>query len=259
MGQYWRLINLDKRQAFENWGKLGQYLFSSDPERILPYLILPSLSEVRYLDDSSRERFLQAIKAVSWAGDRIICIGDYIEDYPPDMLSDIEEKETQELISFDTLDGEFTRKQELWGVVNSKYTPPIEIQPYLKFIDFKISTSWVLRNLSKHTYVRAEVVALDPDFIDGPWIKYFGFGHIVLSFINWSSDDSRASRCSADVTKGAWAGNRFDIASIDALHTSKEQWRDVSESVVETAKSYFKAEYEWNGYDGLLDGLKDHT
>jgi hypothetical protein len=94
---------------------------------------------VRYLDDSSRERFLQAIKAISWAGDRIICIGDYItEPYPLDILSDIEMKETQELISCDGLDGKITRKQELCGVADSKYTPPIKVEPYLKFIDFKI-------------------------------------------------------------------------------------------------------------------------
>jgi hypothetical protein len=106
MGQYWQLINLDKRQTFGIWGKLGQYLFDSDPDRIVPYLILPSLSEV-CLDRSSWERFLQAIKAVSWAGDRIICIGDGIEaPYPLGMLSDIEE-ETEEKTPYGN--------QELWG------------------------------------------------------------------------------------------------------------------------------------------------
>jgi hypothetical protein len=100
-------------------------------------------------------------------------------------------------------------------------------------------------------------VALDPDFINGPWIKYFGFGHIVLSFIHWSADDSRSSVCSADVVNGVWASNRFDIVSTNTLHTSREQWRDVSELVVKTAKSYFKAEYEYYRLE-LLEGLKSY-
>ena len=246
MGQYWQLINLDKRQTFGIWGKFEQYLFDSDPDRIVPYLILPSLSEV-CLDSSSQERFLQAIKAVSWAGDRIIYIGDGIEaPYPLGMLSDIEEKETEEKTPYGN--------QELWEVAE-KYTSPKDVKPYLKVIDYNIPTSWVLRNLSKHTYVCDEAVALHSDFINGTWIKYFGFGQIVLSFINWSADDSRASVCSADVTKGVWAGDRFDMVSIDTLLRSKEQWRDVSESAVKTAKSYFEAEYKYNGFE-LLEGLK---
>ncbi len=239
MGQYWQLINLDKRQTFGNRGKLGEYLFTGWPKSIVPYLVLPALSEVRNSDDDgARLRILQAIKAVSWAGDRIICIGDYTKKLPPDMLSDIEE--TQE---------------NIWEVAESGYTSPEDIEQYREFIDYKIPTSWVLRNLSEHTYVRAEAVALDPDFIDGPWIKYFGFGHIVLSYIHWSADASRSSSCSADIVNGDWAGNRFDIVSIDTLRTSGEQWEDVSEEIVETVKSYFEEDFSDYGM-GILEGLE---
>jgi hypothetical protein len=31
MGQYWTLLNLDKREQHNNWGKLGEFLFGGYP------------------------------------------------------------------------------------------------------------------------------------------------------------------------------------------------------------------------------------
>ncbi|KAJ7274734.1 hypothetical protein C8J57DRAFT_1714528 [Mycena rebaudengoi] len=48
MGQYWKLINLDKQKTFGNWGKLGEFLFhhahADDLETALRGSTLPALA-----------------------------------------------------------------------------------------------------------------------------------------------------------------------------------------------------------------------
>ncbi|KAJ7062217.1 hypothetical protein C8F01DRAFT_126922 [Mycena amicta] len=41
MGQFWKVINLDKKQAFNDWGKMGEFLFYGVPNCLNKYLATP--------------------------------------------------------------------------------------------------------------------------------------------------------------------------------------------------------------------------
>jgi hypothetical protein len=46
---------------------------------------------------------------------------------------------------------------------------------------FPTNEPWILRNLTNKQFVRAEAIALKPEFIHGPDIDILGFGEVVLS------------------------------------------------------------------------------
>jgi hypothetical protein len=187
-------------------------------------------------ENAARQQILLGIKDVSWAGDRIICVGDYIRPPYPSALSAEELAETQR--TFRDEDNGRVRRKELYKLASDNYGSPKDIHQFQPFIDTTASTDFVLRNLSKRLYVRAGEVAINKQLINGPNIKHFGFGHIVLAFISWS-----------DGTHDDWAADRFDIVSSDVLNNdvNKELWEDVSQSFVENVKSYFEDELgkEW--------------
>ena len=74
---------------------------------------------------------------------------------------------------------------------------------------------WILRNLTTKEFVRAEAIALKPEFIDGPEIKRVGFGEVVMSRICWSKPSSSTGMDeSIDIVRGVWAGHCFDITTL---------------------------------------------
>src|ERR1700734_2431463 len=83
MGQYWKVVNLAKRQtlSWKHWGKLGECLFNS-----LPDMLVPLLKQAAHATNSNSA--LPPEK--SWAGDCIICLSDYHEDRPSGLLSTAE-------------------------------------------------------------------------------------------------------------------------------------------------------------------------
>ncbi|OAQ70894.1 F-box domain-containing protein [Pochonia chlamydosporia 170] len=106
----------------------------------------------------------------------------------------------------------------------------------------KTDQSWILRNLTTREFVRAEAIALKPEFIHGPDIDVLGFGEVLLSRICWSSDDSCSMMDTTNICRGVWAGHCFDITTL-ASHQEKtangEEWTDASEEVAqEMAKIY---------------------
>lgn len=92
---------------------------------------------------------------------------------------------------------------------------------------------WVLRNLTTKEFVRAEAIALKPEYIKGPFIQYFGFGHVILSRTSWSSSDSVGTRYEGGLHRGVWAGHCFDIVPLPTLVEAQEddEWVDVSKVV----------------------------
>jgi hypothetical protein len=86
MGQYWRVLNLNKRQTPSrgHWGKFGESLFDGSPDTLVPLL-------KQAFDVATNYSALPL--QTSWAGDRIICLGDYHEDLPAGMLSISEQEE----------------------------------------------------------------------------------------------------------------------------------------------------------------------
>jgi len=67
MGQYWVLINIDKKQKVY-WGKFGEFYLTTG---MSAYLCGP-----------------EAQSSTSWARDRLILIGDYARDIPVGIAED---------------------------------------------------------------------------------------------------------------------------------------------------------------------------
>ncbi|KAK4142555.1 uncharacterized protein C8A04DRAFT_29832 [Dichotomopilus funicola] len=105
---------------------------------------------------------------------------------------------------------------------------------------------WILRNLTTKEFVRAEAIALKPEYIHGPHIDVLGFGQIVMSRVGWSTSNSVSMKNPDNImTRGVWAGHRFDITTV-ARHedeTRAEEWKDASEEVAEATFGIWESEF----------------
>ncbi|KAF8585896.1 hypothetical protein K439DRAFT_1660045 [Ramaria rubella] len=126
-----------------------------------------------------------------------------------------------------------------------------EIYKFLKSAEtIPNNLTWALRNISKKEYVSASRISrLTKDFTkdgqyNGPYIDGIGLGHVLLSQICWSSDSSSAMSPSLNkinLTRGRWAGDRFDITSQSV--PSDEGWKHVSEDMVRIIKIIWDSEF----------------
>lgn len=185
-----------------------------------------------------------------WKGDRIICLGDYArdDDLPKGLWSETELEELQD------------KKLDVYRFKQIEYSPkaywrprhdallrlsPKESEVYksialerpnFRHDDNAKERQWVLCNLSKQQYVRADALAAHSKATpDGPFIpRSLGLGNVLLSLICWSSDPSISMHFNDDLTRGAWAGNRFEVTTLDRLSPplASGSWRDVSRPVV---------------------------
>ncbi|KAJ7768921.1 hypothetical protein B0H16DRAFT_1518648 [Mycena metata] len=308
MGQYWKVVNLDKSVTYGGWGKLGEFLFSLPgcianslyggfklPEldaMILSFkpgklkigmryvLILPEtaarspqettllnlpvdvLHEIyshvdsfvgvvclsatcQVLWDVGRRSIYRQIAAAaakySWAGDRIVCIGDYLEHEDiPDHIFTSEEKtkflgSTDRLYSypFDQIGSDGFSLLQFWihcGVaerlscIRSENADAVTTPNLL-----------ILRNLSRHQYV-PESALLHLQAECG-----IGFGEVVMSRICLSSDPSASIAYRGEIHRGAWAGDRFDVVEDSEALREDTAWLDVGEEVLKEVEAIWKA------------------
>ncbi|KAI1267366.1 hypothetical protein F5Y18DRAFT_336206 [Xylariaceae sp. FL1019] len=174
--------------------------------------------------------------ASSWAGDRLVFVGDYAHGVPsscrdlqdpddtydqfnpPNPLYDLG-PEVRPPLSTDALldtprllpiaDEERQRLRRLLAVLSSGKTP----QP------------GVLRNLSKHEYV------MDAKLAASRYAYSLGEAAII-----------RAAWCPSDGGDDEWAGDRFDIRTMDHI---TDEWTDKSDEMIE----FFEA-VTWTKSDG---------
>jgi hypothetical protein len=175
-----------------------------------------------------------------WAGERIICVGDYAHDYPEGFLTQQEESEITDNseeynlyyyaekfkrpVLYEQLDIQQYRRAYLHVTRSGLNVKLIkELLPINKPVYGKSSRS-ILCNLSTNEYIRASDISESSNF---------GFGHILLLQICWSSDPSMSIFISyennSDIHRGPWAGNRFNITSIEHVD---DTWKDVSKQVL---------------------------
>ncbi|RDB25968.1 hypothetical protein Hypma_006271 [Hypsizygus marmoreus] len=216
MGQYWQLINLDKRQTFGHWGKLAEFIPSDRPASIIPYLVVPASP----LPQSTLNANADLIG--SWAGDRIICIGDYTDyrDYPKGLLTEAERRK-------------ITKTTSLYDIAYKKYDTvrPIRFpSPAAESmaLAFAHDQVWVLRNLSKHQYVRVDALGADPKHVRGPSTRWGspGLGDVLLPRIMWTSETGQ-NYYEGEIGRRSWAGDRFDIQTLDTVE-GDDEWKDIS-------------------------------
>lgn len=105
-----------------------------------------------------------------------------------------------------------------------------------EFEYFPTNKAWVLRDLTAKEYVRAQDIALRPEFIHGPNIDVLGFGAIVAArtcWINRSSMNIELPAGASALHKGPWAGHKLDITTWDSLVERGDfsEWTDASPAV----------------------------
>ncbi|KAI1361280.1 hypothetical protein F5Y08DRAFT_315077 [Xylaria arbuscula] len=213
-----------------------------------------------------------------WAGKNIVCVGEDVNpnDYPPGLFSkeelevlrqkttmiwdDYGDVETQPFTLYHFTYPRVSRRQivksDLYHIAgdldDSCYdrglrkdpTYEMHIRPYLRATQetyFPTDQLWILRNLTMKQIVRADAIALSPDYINGPDIKFLGFPEVILSRISWSS--SQPIGFEEKSVRGVWAGHCFDITTLSKhkTETREEEWTDVSEEVSKEITSDWEA------------------
>ena len=134
MGQYFQLINVDRREA-EYMGKLGEAIYYNAHLPILQLLLRQESH-----DDS-------AIGA--WAGHRIITAGDYMGECPSGMLTEAEQAEVNR---FAETTG--CNSNGAFYYFADETFKNIPVSPLGRKLPLELKTNdLVLRNLSLHVYV----------------------------------------------------------------------------------------------------------
>ncbi|KAF8997396.1 hypothetical protein BDQ17DRAFT_1363291 [Cyathus striatus] len=213
MGQYWRFYNIDKREKvnFESGTKLPEWFFSYDPIRLL--------------------NILRRNREENWCDDRIICFGDYAD------LKGLRYKQVKQKVrrrrAGDIVEEEMLlwEPQEVYSHLGGRYDTVQNLER-----DTEDISPYVLRNMSKKMYVRGD----GAKFSDGKTL----LGHCLFSRICWSSDPSSSMSHPFDapeITRGLWAGDRFDVVLFedvkDALES--ERWKDITKQIKAEVESTF--------------------
>ncbi|KAF7365616.1 hypothetical protein MVEN_00435200 [Mycena venus] len=211
-----------------------------------------------------------ATSSDSWTGDRILCVGDYLQnkDIPENVLTPEErveltddEESTLYDYPFHKVEGKEFNMNDMWfkGRGDDRYDlmfydrglsaarhhflaytpppPPLPVDPT------------VLRNLSRRQYVReSALLELKAKYAEvkshrGEGIlQNVGFGEVLMTRICLSSNPSASMLYDGPIHRGAWAGDRFDIVSSSECFEDTT-WSDVSEEVLKDLEEIWRSEY----------------
>ncbi|KZV79620.1 hypothetical protein EXIGLDRAFT_846375 [Exidia glandulosa HHB12029] len=107
----------------------------------------------------------------------------------------------------------------------------------------------VLRNLTTKEYVRGEAFAQSlADAEAEDWDIRWDFGDLLAMRICWSYDPSASLAYDRGITRGRWAGHRFDIVLKDALPHDADgnvlpEWTDVSDAILDDAWHLYEVDH----------------
>ncbi|KAI1209052.1 uncharacterized protein F4807DRAFT_108725 [Annulohypoxylon truncatum] len=230
-----------------------------------------------------------------WAGKNIVLVGSHTKsaDYPPGLFSEEEKAALMVQDTFQLKLFQRKRYLSLAEVAKRQYSEdqqPYECDPLHNFLrcllrglpprggleDFNDAAvvarlrdldeldekdfypteeRWILRNLTTKQYVRAEGIAFRPEYIHGPRIEGVGFGHAVMTRICWSSSTKNVMNTSVKLTRGVWAGHRFDITTVTKHEeaTKGEEWTDVSQEVADEMNVIYTARFGANWKKFFMD------
>ncbi|OBZ68049.1 hypothetical protein A0H81_11852 [Grifola frondosa] len=191
----------------------------------------------------------------SWAGDRIVCIGDYAEsdDLPMLTLSERQELSTKKHNNlYQYASNEFTVAGD-----PVKWAPDAKLVARLssheqmmlrRIVDYPQDSQWVLCNLTKGQYITGEAIEDlfgEPPSLGPEHFTTFGFGHVLLAHICWSSDPTTGINCYRALSYGDWAGDEFEITTMQEMKSceGEEPWEDVSDSFLEEINDLWEQEY----------------
>ncbi|OQO06866.1 hypothetical protein B0A48_07432 [Cryoendolithus antarcticus] len=259
MGQWWKLINVDKKverrsrddlESLLRIPRLRKVRTPAWPIAGLPdssigtFIVLPPelVGAITMLLDHQSiiclaltstyfyrlliSSFRQAIIALTpaWVGDRIVHIGDYAETSPPTCPEFVCQPYTwtPQLSEAEQAQGE-AAANPLYHLITERQSDGAQAYgSSVKPLDN------ILRNLHLKQYVRLEALPESADIED--------VGHLIEAYITWTDAHQRVhDRVGC---KGPWAGCGLDI--VDAADfEEREGWRDVTVEALdlETDKS----------------------
>ncbi|KAI0684034.1 hypothetical protein BC835DRAFT_1422676 [Cytidiella melzeri] len=195
------------------------------------------------------------------AGDRFICLGEHTEngDYPPGIRPIVASLLVSACSKFPlgTRFFEVALNHYPDGEEAEHTTPAVDEQPgctlherilattspyaygYMRLMNPKYdpAQSWVLCNVSKGVYVRADVLRVLSGLESKPpmFHGHGGLAEVLLFRITWSSDPSTGMAYGGggekELHRGAWAGDRVVITTMDGLREGVE-WEDESEEAL---------------------------
>jgi hypothetical protein len=208
--------------------------------------------------------------AMSWAGDRIVCVGNYLDyaDIPEGILT------TEELEELRALnEASDNNDDDGYGLTSlcdkelreDDFDPHSLVRSFLRgyhdripqwghkklgsLIHLRYRKPDVLRNISKRQYVRRAALLEMRQTCPKHWeFKHVDLGHLVFSRFCWSTDPYVYMRYRGPICRGVWAGDRFDITSADALDERDEngqqiEWVDVTEEALEEMRHIWSSEF----------------
>ncbi|KDQ11610.1 hypothetical protein BOTBODRAFT_189787 [Botryobasidium botryosum FD-172 SS1] len=213
---------------------------------------------------------LLRVREAHWAGDRIVCISQSTknQDLPKGMLT---AAETQELLAFDAKDDCENKdgRTDLYRFAAGNYWRPRrshnfeyfefirKLLPYEKECHNRLveatgsftSNDLVLCNLSKREYVRLKALKAATGLpVDKPWLynRVHDLGMVLLTRICWMPVGSWKHN-GGSWDKGEWAGDRFEITTVDAVDARIEKgeaWRGASADPLEDIRAVLKVIYD---------------
>ncbi|KAJ4477623.1 hypothetical protein C8R41DRAFT_904738 [Lentinula lateritia] len=253
MGQYWRIMNIDNEESTGSLGKLGEFFWYSESQIISSLKtppVIPSsfLTSSGIFEEKSKKRKL---KTSSWAGGRIILLGDYAGALPKGLLTDAEKKQfglhghdDDDLgaLLYYYADEKFERPPGSKTLLTDKRIQANRIlykellgysqrEPFSPWIwlwgDFTPSRSpqdrWIVRNLTKQEYVIKT--------------RSRNLTQVLYCLIGCSDDPSVSMRGGELLIHGAWAGDRIDITLVSfhkREHEDESGWTDITAGVKKT-------------------------
>ena len=237
MGQYWEFMNIDKRQGSGHLGNLGELFFTTRTSDSLIYLLAVPAIPLKLINTSSNG----SVVAGAWAGDRIICLGDYAYTWPGGpRVNDAHFLQTASHVASPQT---FSESCTNFRSVNCGYE---------RQVSYPNDGVWALRNLSKKLYVRSDGIPTINDENNLTYEAHDGLqgfpnlGHALLANIVWSDDSSTSMRF-RDV-QGSWAGDRIDVRLMDDVAEEiQEGWKDISRQEAVTLYNIFVEEEEVDG------------
>ncbi|PFH49923.1 hypothetical protein AMATHDRAFT_48337 [Amanita thiersii Skay4041] len=222
------MANIDKRTAYGG-GKFGEFCFDSESE--IPNLLL-------------KPPFPIIGGPGSWAGHRLLTVGQYAHSLPPNVFTEAEKAEMyryHELVESDYRDAEGPYFYDFAGDLYCRGNIP-DYEQVPKLPNLSPSVVWVLRNLTKRVFVRADVLAGDLNVV-GPYFGPFGFEQLVLFNTMWSDDPSCNMHHDEELVPGPWCGDRFDITTSDVVESDARAWEDVSKEMRKKAEMVLEENY----------------
>lgn len=239
----------------------GRALLSALPVEILMMMInfIESTDDVVRLGLTNRTfwqlsyRWLQKVFSQdygSWAGDRLVCFGDYfkLHDLPEGVSPDDLKHGTLAMRKPYIPDGYYSEEFPEWRILGSERHDSLMGSLYPPLVRaemlYDLNRDWVLCNLTKREYIRADTIAEATQTTNnraGPFIgKRLNLGNVLVTRICWSSDSSIDLPYEGDITRGVWAGDRFEITTTDRIK-DMDMWKDVSDDVVKEIEAIWGA------------------